>query len=68
MSRRIAAHLVTTMGVGGTERQVTELLRGLAPTRWQPRIALFRKTGPFLAEIAALGLEPATFPLNGTLP
>src|SRR5262245_24030803 len=63
----IAAHLVTTMGIGGTERQVTELLRGLAATRWRSRLALFRRTGEVPREVSALGIEPVTFPLRGTL-
>lgn len=63
----VVVQLVTSLHFGGTERQVAELVRGLHGSRWEPRIACFRKEGGFLAEVQALGIEPVAFPLKGSL-
>jgi glycosyltransferase involved in cell wall biosynthesis len=66
MSRTVL-HLVTSLNFGGTERQVAELLRGLASTRWRAELVVFRKTGGFLPDVQALGLDPIHLPLAGSL-
>jgi len=55
---RTVVHVVTSFGVGGTERQLVELLRGLDRSRWRPRMICFRKTGGFLADVQRLGIDP----------
>jgi glycosyltransferase involved in cell wall biosynthesis len=63
----VVVQLVTSLHFGGTERQVAELVRGLAGSRWDTRVACFRKEGGFLPEVQALGIEPHHFPLKGSL-
>ncbi len=67
MSPRSVVHLVTSFGLGGTERQLVELLRGLDADRWRSRVICFRKTGALLGDVLALGIEPRALPLGGTL-
>lgn len=64
--RDVVVHVVTTLNVGGTERQLVELLRGLLPA-WRAELACFRPVGGLLDEVRALGLEPVHLPLGGTL-
>jgi glycosyltransferase involved in cell wall biosynthesis len=64
---RTVVHLVTSFGLGGTERQLLELLRGLDATRWRSRVICFRRGGPLLAEVIKLGHDPRTLPLGGSL-
>lgn len=63
---RPVCHLVTTLNLGGTERQLVELLRHLDCRRWSPRLACFRKSGAFLDEVRALGLDPIELSLRGS--
>jgi glycosyltransferase involved in cell wall biosynthesis len=60
-------HVVTSFGVGGTERQLLELLRGLDENRWRSRLICFRKSGALLPEVQKLGHNPRPLPLGGTL-
>lgn len=60
-------HLVTSLNLGGTERQLTELLGGLARRGTAQRLVCFRPTGGFLEEVRALGLEPVRLRLRGSL-
>jgi glycosyltransferase involved in cell wall biosynthesis len=64
---RTVVHVVTSFGVGGTERQLVELLRGLDQRRWRPRLICFRKTGAILDDIRALGIEPTELELRSSL-
>jgi glycosyltransferase involved in cell wall biosynthesis len=65
---RTVVHLISALNVGGTERQLVELVRGLdARSTWRSRIVCFRKTGALLDEVRALGLEPSTLSLHGSL-
>ena len=64
---RTVVHVVTSFGVGGTERQLLELLRGLDENRWRSRVICFRKSGALLPEIMKLGHDPRPLPLGGTL-
>jgi L-malate glycosyltransferase len=67
VSPRTVVHLVTSFGVGGTERQFLELLRGLPRDRWRASVICFRKTGALLDEVRSLGVEPRLLPLGGSL-
>jgi glycosyltransferase involved in cell wall biosynthesis len=64
---RTVAHIVTSFGVGGTERQLVELLRGLDRRRWRPRLICFRRSGAFLRDIERMDLHPDELSLGGTL-
>jgi glycosyltransferase involved in cell wall biosynthesis len=44
--------------MGGTERQFTEIARGLASSRWDVRVACLRAEGPLRARLEEAGLEP----------
>ena len=47
-----------TLAMGGTERQLTEIARGLEPSRWDVRVACLRAEGPLRARLEEAGLEP----------
>jgi L-malate glycosyltransferase len=65
---KTVVHLISALNVGGTERQLVELVRGLASrSPWRSQIVCFRKTGALLGEMRSLGLEPRTLSLNGSL-
>jgi glycosyltransferase involved in cell wall biosynthesis len=64
---RHVLHLVTALGVGGTELQLVELLRLLRGTRWRSRLASLRPPEGLLAEVRALGIAPEIVPLPGSL-
>ena len=64
----VVFHLISALNVGGTERQLVELTRGLAArSSWRSRIICFRKTGALLEEVRALGVEPRALSLHGSL-
>jgi len=63
----IAAQLVNCLGLGGTERQLVELLRRLEPQAVAARLACLQKKGEFLESVLALGLDPPEFGLRGSL-
>src|SRR5579863_3301769 len=60
-------HVVDCLNVGGTERQLFELLRRLDRTRFRPLLACFKGEGELLPRLLELGLMPVEFPLRGTL-
>ncbi len=60
-------HVVDCLNVGGTERQMFELVRRLDRRRWRPLIATFKPGGELLPQLRALDIEPMVFPLNGSL-
>lgn len=64
---RTVAHVVSSFGVGGTERQLVTLLRALDRRRWQPRIICFRKIGGFLGAVQETGVDPIEVPLGASL-
>lgn len=66
-SPRTVVHIAGSFGVGGTERQLIVLLRGLDRARWRPRVICFRKTGALLDSIQRLGLDPIEIELKSTL-
>ena len=44
---------ITDFNIGGTERQILNLVKGLDPARYDLEMACFRRTGPFFKEFAA---------------
>jgi glycosyltransferase involved in cell wall biosynthesis len=60
-------HIVDCLAVGGTERQLVELLRHLDRTRFRPLVACFKAHGELLPTLRQMGLEPRQFPLRGSL-
>jgi glycosyltransferase involved in cell wall biosynthesis len=60
-------HLVDCLDVGGTERQLFELLRRLDRRRFRPYLACFKGGGELQPRLIQLGLDPTVFPLRGTL-
>ncbi len=60
-------HVVDCLNVGGTERQLYELLRRTDRTRYRPLLACFKSGGELHKKLRELGIEPAVFPLHGSL-
>src|SRR5438445_731674 len=60
-------HVVDCLNVGGTERQLFELVRRLDRARWRPLVACFKAKGELLESLRGLGVEPMEFPLGGSL-
>src|SRR5881628_2629864 len=60
-------HVVDCLNVGGTERQLFELLRRQDRTRFRPLVATFKDGGELLPRLREMGLEPFVFPLRGSL-
>ncbi|HEX9101402.1 MAG TPA: glycosyltransferase, partial [Polyangia bacterium] len=60
-------HVVDCLNVGGTERQLFELLRRTDRRRYRPLLACFKAGGELLPSLRALGIEPFVFPLRGSL-
>lgn len=60
-------HVVDCLNVGGTERQLFELVRRLDRRRFRPLIACFKAGGELHPLLRELGIEPVEFPLHGTL-
>ena len=60
-------HVVDCLNVGGTERQLFELLRRLDRARFRPLLATFKPGGELLPALRELGIEPFVFPLRGSL-
>jgi glycosyltransferase involved in cell wall biosynthesis len=60
-------HVVDCLNVGGTERQMVELLRRLDRRRWRPLVACFKVCGELVPAVRGLGIDPIEFPLHGSL-
>src|SRR5271170_5052927 len=60
-------HLVDCLNVGGTERQLFELLARLDRRRWRPLVATFKAGGELDPHLRAIGIVPSEFPLLGSL-
>ena len=68
MGERIGVlHVVDCLNVGGTERQLFELIRRQDRTRYRPLLACFKQGGELLPSLRELGIEPEVFPLRGSL-
>ena len=60
-------HVVDCLNVGGTERQLFELLRRTDRERYRPLLASFKPGGELIGKLRDLGIEPVVFPLRGSL-
>jgi glycosyltransferase involved in cell wall biosynthesis len=60
-------HVVDCLNVGGTERQLFELLRRIDRRRYRPLVACFKQGGELLPRLVEIGLPPIEFPLRGSL-
>lgn len=58
------AIVVTSFEPGGTERQMTELIRRLDPRRFRVHVGCFRKTGSWLPAVEEAAAEVAQFRLR----
>jgi len=68
MGERIGVlHVVDCLNVGGTERQLFELIRRQDRARYRPLLACFKPGGELLPSLRELGIEPEVFPLRGSL-
>jgi glycosyltransferase involved in cell wall biosynthesis len=56
--------MVQMLGAGGTERQLTEIAKGLDRSRFEPHVGVFRPGGVRHDELNAAGLPVAHFPLR----
>ena len=65
-SRIPIALVLTSFDRGGTERQMTELIRRLDPVRFDVHAVCFRREGPWLARVEEKAASVVDFPL-GTL-
>jgi len=55
---------VTVFDVGGTERQLVALARGLDRTRFDLRVACFKRSGIFLPEIESQHVPVTSYPIS----
>ncbi len=60
-------HVVDCLNVGGTERQLFELLRRIDRRRYRPFVACFKQGGELYPRLVEIGLPPIEFPLRGSL-
>jgi L-malate glycosyltransferase len=67
MARIGVLHVIDCLDVGGTERQMIELMRGLDRQRFRTLVACFKPGGELTPRLRALGIEPIAFPLRGSL-
>jgi len=56
--------MLTSFDIGGTERQMVELVKRLDPTRFRPHVACFHARGPLLAELPE-DVAVREFPVRG---
>ena len=56
--------ILTSFHIGGTERQFTNLARGLDQSQFDLHVACLRKTGPLLGEIELLDVPRPEFPIG----
>jgi glycosyltransferase involved in cell wall biosynthesis len=60
-------HVVDCLNIGGTERQMFELLRRLDRRRWRVHLVTFKPGGELLPQLKSIGIEPIVLPLGGSL-
>jgi glycosyltransferase involved in cell wall biosynthesis len=60
-------HVVDCLNVGGTERQLFELIRRADRVRFPPLVACFKPGGELQPQLAELGVPTMFFPLHGSL-
>ena len=59
------AVFMTSFEAGGTERQMTELIRRLDPQRYRVHAACFRRQGRWLSRVLDHGVSVTEFPIGG---
>src|SRR5215475_4011798 len=59
------AFVMSSCHVGGTERQMIELLRRLNPARWQVHVACLRASGEWLSRVSEAAVSVTEFPFQG---
>ncbi len=64
MTRRRVLLFVTDFQIGGTERQVVNLARGLQASEFEPQVGCFRLRGAFLEELRESSVRIAEFPIG----
>ena len=65
MSSRVRLlKFLANFGAGGTERQLVNLLRGLDPSRFEPRLGCLQRWGHFLEELERRELPIAEYPIR----
>jgi glycosyltransferase involved in cell wall biosynthesis len=64
-NRLPVAIFLTSFDPGGTERQMTELIRRLSPARFDVHVACFHRRGAWLSRVEASGSTIAEFPIRG---
>jgi len=52
---------ITFFYLGGTERQVVNLTKGLAPEQFELHMGCFGKVGPFLEEVVSMGIPVSEY-------
>ena len=58
-------YFIEALGIGGTERQLVELLKHLDREKYQPIVACLHREGPFLQDILNLKVQVIQFGLGG---
>jgi hypothetical protein len=58
------AIVIPTFEPGGTERQMTELVRRLDPRRWEVHLVCFRPSGAWFARAAERAASVTSFPIR----
>ena len=59
------AVFLTRFEPGGTERQMTELVRRLDPVRFRVHVACFERRGAWLPRVAERAASIVEFPIRG---
>jgi glycosyltransferase involved in cell wall biosynthesis len=59
------AIFVTSFEPGGTERQMTELVRRIDPARFEVHVVCFHRRGAWLPRVEPYAASVADFPING---
>ena len=67
MSPRRLLVVIDEMEVGGSQRQISELLRGMDRSRWQPELLFFRNPSFLVGEIQRQGISVHHLPKRGRI-
>lgn len=57
MKKNKILYLIATLDIGGTEKQLLTLLKGLDKNKYEPIVCCLRRGGPFKEEIESLGIK-----------
>jgi glycosyltransferase involved in cell wall biosynthesis len=64
VSRTAVLEFVTDFRIGGTERQVANVVKGLVASDLEVHVGCFRHEGQFLADVEALGVPVVAFEIE----